>query len=112
MVSAFFMVSCVEESTRSTVTRLGSTGITVALLGPDEKHHYHYCVSDGAGVRLDRFLGPAQVSIPTQPQITDEGLGRFRVTWGSGKGAAFTLIDTKLRKVISDTNQSNREQPF
>jgi hypothetical protein len=103
---------CVQDSKQFTTIDLGSTGITVTLLGPDEKRHYRYRVSDGTGARLDRFLGPAQVSSPTQAQITDEGSGRFRVAWGSGTGAAFALIDTKLRRVISDTNQANHEQPF
>lgn len=110
-VLALFVAGCDSDPSHSTQT-LGSTGVTLTLLGPDAKHHYRYVVSDVSGPPLERFLGPAQVSDSTQPQISDEGSGRFRVTWGSGTGAAYTLIDTKLKRVISDTNQANNEQPF
>ena len=113
VVLTLFVIGCREgTSAPITQTHLGSTGVTVTLLAPDEKGHYRYYVSDQIGSRLDRFLGPAQVASSVQPQVTDEGSGRYRVTWGAGVGAAYSLIDTKHRKVISDTNQANHEQQF
>src|SRR6478752_9461892 len=87
---------------------IASTGITVTLLAPDEKHHFRYTVSDSAGTRLERFLGPARISYPVRVQVSDDGADRVRITWGSGSETAWTLIDALNRKVISDSNEANQ----
>lgn len=111
-VGLLILLSGCREPASNAPSSLGSTGISVTLRGPDEKNHYRYVITDGNGVRLERFLGPSSVSNEVYPEIKEEGEGRFRVTWGSGIAAAYTLIDTKNRKVISDTNLANSEQAF
>jgi hypothetical protein len=94
-------------------TDIPNSPFKVSLYGPDSKRHYHYTVSDQSSVLIDRFIGPAQVSQPVDSVIVHEGAGRYRTTWGSGVGAAFTLIDTAERRIIMDTNQANMgNQPF
>lgn len=96
-----------------TQTELPGTGFTVWLHGPDSKGHHRYSVSDNSSVLIDRFLGPAQVSRPPKAELFDEGSGRFRIEWGSGRGAAYTVIDSTNRKIVEDTNGANpSNEPF
>lgn len=88
-------------------TELPDTPFIVSLYGPDSKGHYHYTVADRSSVLIDRFLGPAQVNKPSKSNIFDEGQGRYRITWGPGRGEAFTLIDTETRRIVVDTNSAN-----
>jgi hypothetical protein len=104
------VVGCKEKPLAQSA--LGSTGITVTLHAPNEKGHYRYSISNQSGALLHRFLGPAMTPNPAQPHVTPEASGWYRVTWGSGAHAGYTLIDTKQRKVISDSNQANSEQSF
>jgi len=96
-----------------TQTEIPRTDFVVRLYGADSKGHYHYSVSDRSSVLIDRFLGPAQVSSPPKADLIDEGSGRYRIRWSSGDGAAYTVIDSKRRSVVEDTNQANpANQPF
>lgn len=96
-----------------TQTELPGTGFTVRLHGPDSKGHHRYSVSDNSSVLIDRFLGPAQVGRPPKAELFDEGSGRFRIEWGSGRGAAYAVIDSINRKIIEDTNGANpSNEPF
>ena len=96
-----------------TQTTIPRTDFVVTLLGPDSKGHYRYSVSDRSSVLIDRFLGPAQINNPPKADLIDEGSGRYRISWGSGSGAAYTVIDCKQRSVVEDTNHANQaNQPF
>lgn len=90
-----------------TQTELPGTGFTVCLHGPDSKGHHRYSVSDNSSVLIDRFLGSAQVGRPPEAELFDEGSGRFRIGWGSGRGAAYAVIDSTNRKIVEDTNGAN-----
>ena len=105
---------CGDRASRPVAqTDIPNTPFKVSLYGPDSKRHYHYTVSDQSSVLIDRFLGPAQVSEPVKSGIVHEGAARYRISWGSGVGAAFTLIDTAERRIVVDTNQASEvNQPF
>ena len=90
-----------------TQTEIPSTDFVVRLYGPDPKGHYHYSVSDRSSVLIDRFLGPAQVGTPPKAKLVDEGSGRYRIEWGLGSAAAYTIIDSTHRSIVKDTNQAN-----
>jgi hypothetical protein len=94
-------------------TRIPNTPYAVALHGPDEKHHWRYSVYENGNLVARRFLGPANVDLPVNPQVAQHGQGRVTVTWGSGPGRAFTAIDIKARTVSKDTNAANpTDEPF
>ncbi len=90
-----------------TQTEIPLTEFIVRLYGPDSKGHYHYSVSDRSSVLMDRFLGPAQIGSPPKANLVDEGSGRFRIEWGLGDGAAYTIIDSRNRCIVEDTNHAN-----
>lgn len=98
---------CGDRASRPVAqTDIPNTPFKVSLYGPDSKKHYHYTVSDQSSVLIHRFLGPAQVSEPVESGIVHEGAGRYRISWGSEAGAAFTLIDTAKRRIVVDANQA------
>jgi hypothetical protein len=90
-----------------TQTKIPRSEFIVRLHGPDSKGHYHYSVSDRSSVLIDRFLGPAQVGTPPKANLVDEGSGRYKIEWGSGSGVAYTVIDSKHRSIVEDTNRAN-----
>ena len=105
-------VGC-ETQMRKVKTPIPNANFAVELSGPDEKQHYRYAVLERETVVARRFLGPAKVDLPMNPKVVDHGGGRVTVTWGSGRGGAFTTIDTKARVVVADTNQANpSNEPF
>ena len=110
LVALVFISGCRSETIKTAIPR---TNLEVQLDGPDLKDHYRYIVIENGTIVAERFLGPAQVISKSVPTIADDGKGRVTLTWGSGRGAAFTTIDTKNRLIVEDTNQANqRNHPF
>ena len=106
-LSAILMGCSGGTSHPITQTEIPRTDFVVRLYGPDSKGHYHYSLSDRSSVLIDRFLGPAQVGSPPKADLIDEGSERYRIRWGSGSGTAYTVIDSKHRSIVEDTNQAN-----
>lgn len=94
-------------------TPIPNTLFAVELHGPDEKHHWRYSVYENGALVARRFLGPAVVDLPVNPQVSQHGQGRVTVTWGAGPGRAFTTINIKGRAIAVDSNAANpTDEPF
>ena len=94
---------------------LPDSEFSVCLYGPDDEGNYHYTVfRDNFRRRfVSRSLGPVDVDQSALPTIKEEAEGIYRITWGSGPGAAFTVLDVSHKTYIEDANPENtRNEPF
>lgn len=77
--------------------------------GPAPEETYFYGLFADAPFRSyqTRTLGPLNINVETVPTLEKENEGVYRITWGTGPSAPFTVIDVKHRKYIEDSNPDN-----
>lgn len=83
--------------------------------GPAPEETYFYILFADAPYQRyqSRTLGPLNINVETVPSVEKEDEGVYRITWGTGPNAPFTVIDVKHRKYIEDSNPDNaRNEPF
>lgn len=94
---------------------LPDSEFSVCLYGPDDEGNYDYIVYRDNFRRsfVSRSLGPVDVDQSALPTIKEEAEGIYRITWGSGPRAAFTVLDVSHKTYIEDANPENaRNEPF
>lgn len=94
---------------------LPDSEFSVCLYGPDDEGNYDYTVFRDNFRRsfVSRSLGPVDVDQPDAPTVKEVSEGVYRITWGSGPQAAFTVLDVSHKTYLEDANPENaRNEPF
>jgi hypothetical protein len=87
-------------------TDLTGTQYSICLHGPHEIG-YFYTIETPDGDCGLRELGKISIDESIPPKLEELGDEVFRVTWGTPPHTAFTTIDTTLKLVVADSNESN-----
>lgn len=85
------------------------------LYGPTPQETYIYGLfADAPFQRYQpRTLGPLNINVETVPAVEKADEGVYRITWGTGPQAPFTVIDVKHGKYVEDSHPDNaRNEPF
>ena len=90
---------------------LPNSRYSVTLNGPvSEDHHYFYNIfAEKPFKRYGSYsLGLSHVDEAAEPVVQELAPEVFRIDWGTGPNAAYTILDLKHGRMVEDSNPENK----